>query len=127
MNTIIFSKKAFIPELVAMLYAPSKVSVLTEVQLLTKLIEYSKGGVIVVSEVKSSILSDLSLKENHFRQILHKLAKGKHIKVEYGIIYISPKYSAIKSCEGKLMIQRFDGDILTDEKAREQILSVLLH
>lgn len=121
MRTIVLPPKTFIPELVAMIYAPSVVKKLKEVQLLTKLVEYSTGDYLVVSEVKKGIMADLNLTENHFRQLIHKLSKAGHIRNDNGVIQLHPNYKAINRCEGKLLIQQLDDDLLKDENVLRQI------
>ncbi len=74
------------------------------VLLLSELVKLSKNGYVMHSECSKIIKVNLKLTDEGYKKQISRLMYKGHIRKENGIIYLHPKYKAIKECNGIFVI-----------------------
>lgn len=95
----------FTESLVKMLMGLDKLEVHFQVLFLVELIkEMDDRGFLVIPDKRELLMGRMGIKGDYFDKTLSRLMVGGHVRREGPILYFAPKYMAVKTCDGNLVI-----------------------
>lgn len=112
----------FLQTVVGMIYSLDNLEVSSRIAFLVELIRESDQGYVLLSEKKELLMQRLRLSPDNFEKLIQRLGIGGHVRKEGGIIYLHPKWRAVKECEGMFLISEKKNKISLEGKKTEESL-----
>lgn len=107
MKVIEFKEEDYLGNLVFMLMGLDHFKIEFKTLFLVELIKESEGGWIdVEGEKKVLIMERMGIKKGYYQKLLSRLEIAGHIRKDGRIVYLAPKYRAVKESEGNFLIRK---------------------
>jgi hypothetical protein len=94
----------YLSGLVMMLWGLEKLEVQSRVLFLIEMIRESEGGYYVQEEKRGLIMERLRISRNNYELMQDRLVVSGDVRRENGILYLAPKWRAVKECEGEFLV-----------------------
>lgn len=96
----------YMETLVQMLWGVGKYKIQPRVLFLIELIRESEGGFFVTEEKRGLIMDRLRITRGNYDLMLDRLSVSGDVRRDNGILYLNPKWRAVKECDGNFLISK---------------------
>lgn len=104
MKRLEIKEEKYMESLVMMIYGLEKLEVRSRVLYLIELIKESENGYLVNNDKRPIIMKRLGLSYNNYEMLLNRLVLSGDVRRDNGIVWLAPKWRAVKECGGEFLI-----------------------
>jgi len=104
MKRLEISEEKYLSSLVMMLVGMEKLEVRSQLLFLVEMIRESEGGYYVQEEKRGIICERLGITRKNYELMQDRLSVSGDVRRDNGILWLAPKWRAVKECDGEFLI-----------------------